>query len=76
MRSAFGAYSAEKIAKAFKCVVRKAHGETRYSVHDLRHGFAVRTYQATHGIYAVKLILGHANVAVSEGYLRSLDLIS
>ena len=37
LRSPFGGYSAEKIAKAFKYLVRKTYGETRYSVHDLRH---------------------------------------
>jgi site-specific recombinase XerD len=74
LRSPFGAYSADKIAHAFKYVVRKAYGETRYSVHDLRHGFAVRTYQATRDIYAVKTALGHASVAVTETYLRSLGM--
>jgi site-specific recombinase XerD len=72
LRSPFGAFTAEKIAKAFKYQVRKAYGETRYSVHDLRHAFAVRTYQGTHDVYAVKQSLGHASVSVTEAYLRSI----
>jgi len=67
--------SAEKIAQAFKYIVRKAYGETLYSVHNLRHAFAVRTYRATHDIYSVKQALGHANVSVTETYLRSLGLV-
>jgi len=37
----------------------------RYSVHDLRHAFAVRLYQATHDVYQVEQALGRANVAVT-----------
>ncbi len=44
-------------------------------MHDLRHAFAVRTYQATKGVYAVKTALGHANVSVTETYLRSLGFV-
>ena len=47
-------------------ITEKMHGEGKlkpaYSAHDLRHAFAVRVYQATHDIYAVKTALGHANV--------------
>src|SRR5208337_3996010 len=74
LRSPFGAYSAEKIAKAFKYIVRKAYGDTRYSVHDLRHGFACRHYLAGRDIYATSKALGHASVAVTETYLRSLGM--
>jgi integrase/recombinase XerD len=43
-------------------------------VHDLRHAFAVRLYQATKDVYQVEKALGHANVAVTETYLKSLGL--
>lgn len=53
----------------------------RYSVHDLRHAFALRFYESTRiggkggDIYQVKEALGHANVAVTELYLRSLGAV-
>ena len=48
--------------------------DARYSVHDLRHAFAVRFYAGSgHDLYATKQALGHASVAVTERYLRSLD---
>ncbi len=47
----------------------------RYSVHDLRHAFAVKLYQEGRDIYAVSKALGHAGVAVTERYLRSLNLL-
>jgi hypothetical protein len=34
----------------------------------------VRLHEATHDVYQVEKALGHANVAVTEGYLRSLGL--
>ena len=45
-----------------------------YSVHDLRHAFAVRLNQDTHDIHQVEQALGHATVAVTETYMRSLGL--
>jgi site-specific recombinase XerD len=48
--------------------------QARYSVHDLRHAFAVRLYESTHDVYQVEKALGHATVAVTETYLRSLGL--
>ena len=40
-----------------------------------RHAFAVRLYEATHDVYQVEKALGHANVSVTESYLRSLGLL-
>jgi site-specific recombinase XerD len=39
-----------------------------------RQAFAVALYKKTRDVYAVEKALGHANVAVTEGYLRSLGL--
>ena len=47
---------------------------SRCSCHDLRHAFTVRIYEATHDVYQVEKALGHANVPVTEAYLRSLGL--
>jgi site-specific recombinase XerD len=41
---------------------------------DLRHAFAVRLYEARHDVYQVEKAPGHATVAVTEIYLRSLGL--
>jgi site-specific recombinase XerD len=76
LRSPFGAYSKAKISKAFEWKARQLHAagtiHAQYSVHDLRHSFAVRTYSATRDIYATSKALGHASVSVTETYLRSL----
>ena len=76
LRSPFGDYATAKISKAFEYQARKllAEGRTRarYSVHDLRHAFAVRHYRAGKDIYATSKALGHAGVSVTETYLRSL----
>jgi site-specific recombinase XerD len=78
LRSPFGEFSAQKIAKAFAYLTRKLLAEgrikARYSVHALRHAFAVRLYQNTRDIYLVSKALGHANVSVTEIYLRSIVL--
>ena len=68
--------TAESIAKAFECLSRKTHAagklQARYSVHDLRHAFATRLYQACYDVYQVKTALGHSSVSATERYLRSL----
>ena len=76
LRSPFEAFTTAKICKAFEYIARKLIAEgrirARYSVHDLRHAFAVRYYQATRDVYATEKALGHANVSVTETYLRSI----
>jgi integrase len=58
LRSPFGTTTAELIAKAFEYQAWRLHAtgnlQARYSVHDLRHAFAVRLYQATHDVYQVE----------------------
>jgi site-specific recombinase XerD len=70
--------SADGIAHAVRDLTRRMAkaGEIRavYSVHDLRHAFAVATYERTHDVYAVKQALHHASVAMTERYLRSLGV--
>jgi site-specific recombinase XerD len=77
LRSPFAEYGTRKISKAFDYRVKKRHPagavKALYSVHHLRHAFAVRLYRATRDIYSVKRALGHASVSVTEMYLRSLD---
>ena len=79
LRSPFAGVSGGAIADRFRRLVLKLHAagklQARYSAHDLRHAYAVRLYEATHDVYQVEKALGHANVAVTEGYLRSLGLV-
>jgi site-specific recombinase XerD len=79
LRSPFGGTTAVLIAKAFAYHVRKLFEagkmNARFSVHDLRHAFAVKTYGETRDVYAVKRALGHQSVSVTETYLRSLDVL-
>ena len=78
LRAPFGELSAPAIAERVREITEKMHGEGRlkaaYSAHDLRHAFAVRLYRETHDVYAVCVALGHANVSVTEKYLRALGL--
>lgn len=79
LRSPFKALTVHQIEDAFRYLTKKLHAAgqiaARYSCHDLRHAYAVRVYQATHDVYATEKALGHANVAVTEGYLRSLGVV-
>ncbi len=78
LRSPFKDWTTHKIEDALRSVTRKLHAagtiKAEYSCHDLRHAFAVRIYQGTHDVYQVEKALGHANVAVTETYLRSLGV--
>lgn len=78
LRSPFVALTAAQIADRFRylsgLLFRAGRLRDRYSVHDLRHYFAVRLYEDTHDIYRVSKGLGHATVAVTEHYLRGLGL--
>lgn len=44
-----------------------------YSVHDLRHYFAVREYKKDKDIYALKEKLNHSSIAITELYLKSIS---
>ena len=45
-----------------------------YSAHDFRHYFAATEYQKDHDIYRVSKLLNHANIAVTETYLKSINV--
>jgi integrase len=78
LRSPFAGLTAPQIADRFRLLVGRLQKagqiRERYSVHDLRHAFAVRLYQACHDVYQVKTALGHSSVSATERYLRSLGL--
>ena len=78
LRSPFQDKAVHQIEDGFRYLTKKLHASgqiaARYSCHDLRHAFAVQVYNATHDVYQVEKALGHANVGVTETYLRSLGL--
>ena len=78
LRAPFEAKDERAIGDAFRYLTKKLHEagklEAAYSVHDLRHAFAVKLYIETKDIYQVSKALGHASVSVTERYLRSLSL--
>jgi site-specific recombinase XerD len=80
LRTPFGETTAPRIAARFVYLVGKLYTaeklRAKYSVHDLRHSFAVKLYQETKDVYAAEKALGHANVGVTETYLRSLGLVA
>jgi integrase len=43
-----------------------------YSVHDLRHYYAVNEYRRDRDIYRLEKALGHASITVTESYLKGL----
>ena len=58
-------YATGKLFKAGKL-------STRYSVHDLRHYYAMDEYRARQDLYRLKTLLGHASIGVTEAYLQGL----
>ncbi len=46
-----------------------------YSAHDFRHFFAVSEYKKDCDIYRVSKLLNHANIAITEQYLKGLNVI-
>jgi site-specific recombinase XerD len=80
LRAPFAGTTSILIAKSFAYLTGKLHAagaiRARYSVHDLRHAFAVRKQRETKDVYAVKQALGHSSVSVTEGYLRSLEAVN
>lgn len=79
LRAPFDGLSAAAIADRVRRLVARlvdaGELEHDYSAHDLRHAHAVALYTATHDLYAVSRSLGHASVAVTQRYLRSLELV-
>ena len=46
-----------------------------YSAHDLRHYYAIKKYTETKDIHLVSKLLGHSSIAITENYLRGLNVI-
>lgn len=67
----------EAIRDAFRYLARtlykKGTIKAPYSVHDLRHYYAIKQYRQDHDIYRLKGLLGHSSIQVTETYLRGLE---
>jgi site-specific recombinase XerD len=72
----FADLTAGQLADAFRYTTGKLFKAkklaARYSVHDLRHYYALGEYRARPDLYRLKLLLGHASIGVTEAYLRGL----
>ncbi len=70
--------SSEVIRVTFATICKKLYLqgkiEAAYSVHDIRHLFAVSFYEKTKDMYALKNLLNHSSIAITELYLKSLEL--
>lgn len=69
-------FKADQIRDAFRYATGQLYKAGKivapYSIHDLRHYFAINFYIKNHDIYALKEALGHSSIAVTETYLRGL----
>jgi len=78
LKEPFREYSANRIECYFRYYTRKlySNGEIKkpYSIHSLRHYFAVKLYESTHDIYKVSILLNHASVEVTQIYLKGLSV--
>ncbi|MBN2546976.1 MAG: tyrosine-type recombinase/integrase [Spirochaetes bacterium] len=63
------------IQQMLKLACKRAGLKTIYNCHSFRHAFAIREYSKNHDIYRLKNLLNHANIGVTENYLKSLKLI-
>lgn len=45
-----------------------------YSAHDLRHYYAIKKYLETKDIHLVSKLLGHSSIAITENYLKGLNV--
>ena len=72
----FAGLNHRSIANAFKRLTKRMAAEGAiahaYSVHDLRHHFAIQEYRKDKDIYRVCKLLNHSDVKTTMVYLQSL----
>lgn len=65
------------IADTFRRATKRLTSEKKikaaYSVHDLRHYYAVKLYTKTRDIHLVKDKLNHSSIVITDRYLRALE---
>lgn len=69
-----------KLKNLFKYYTKRLFKEGRiraaYSPHDIRHYYAYTEYAKDKDIYRVKQLLNHADIRITEVYLREIDAIT
>lgn len=77
-RAPFQGLTAAQLADRFRAITGRLAAQgtiaAAFSAHDLRHFFAVQTYQADRDLHRLKGLLGHASVQVTETYLKTLGV--
>ena len=63
------------IQQMLKLACKKAELKIIYNCHSFRHAYAIREYNKDHDIYRLSKLLNHANIGVSENYLKSLNVL-
>jgi integrase len=66
----------KRIARAINKLYISGKVKASYSCHDLRHFYAVTEYRRNKDIHALKNLLGHASIQVTESYLHSIGEIA
>ncbi|MCK9544652.1 MAG: site-specific integrase, partial [Novosphingobium sp.] len=76
-RKPFASLAKNSIQNAFNYVTRQLFKNgiinSIYSVHDLRHFFAIQQYLIDRDIYRLKTLLNHASIQVTETYLKGIE---
>lgn len=76
-RQPFADLPYDSIRCAFQYRAKKLFKEGRinasYSVHDLRHFYAIQEYMKDKDIYRLKVLLNHASIQVTENYLKGIE---
>lgn len=75
----FKAWTSNRVKQAIKNHVLKLYNggaiTYKYSAHDFRHFFAINEYNENHDLYKLSKLLNHSGVAVTEKYLKGLNVI-
>ncbi len=65
----------ERLWEVFHAVVREAGLKRHACPHSLRHSYATRLLESGVDIRVVQVLLGHANIATTAGYLHLTEPI-
>ena len=62
----------KRIARTIEKLYKDGKVKSPYSCHDLRHFYAITEYRKDNDLYRVMKLLGHASIAITARYLKSL----